>query len=222
MPDQMSLQPTAPIAPPEVPEQDINDAGELSPAAMAQASNIKDQIKLMGMINRQATRFAGSTMVPKDYQGKPDNCFVACELASRMNASPTFVMQNLYVVQGRPSWSGQACISIINGCGMFKGPVKFNWVGKQGGEDWGCYCTAISKFDGETLTGTLVDMKMVKGEGWNKNKWLTMPEQMFKYRAASFFARTYCPNALMGYSVEGEAEDIEQAAPEKKIISIAQ
>lgn len=219
MPDQMSLQQTAPVAPvlPDAPDTETTD---LSPHVAQQANNLKDQIKLMNVISRTADRYANSTMVPKDYQGRPDNCFVACELATRMNASPTFVMQNLYVVQGRPSWSGQACISIINGCGMFKGPVKFNWVGTKGADDWGCYCTAVNRFDGETLTGTLVDMKMVKGEGWNKNKWLTMPEQMFKYRAASFFARTYCPNALMGYSVEGEAEDIEQATPEKKVVKV--
>ena len=48
---------------------------------------------------------------------------------------------------------------------------------------------------------------MVKAEGWGK-KWQTMPEQMYKYRAAAFFARTNCPEALLGLSVEGEAEDI--------------
>ena len=37
-----------------------------------------------------------------------------------------------------------------------------------------------------------------------------MPEQMLAYRAASFFARVYIPNSLMGVYVEGEAEDIGQ------------
>ena len=51
----------------------------------------------------------------------------------------------------------------------------------------------------------------------NNPKWTTMPELMLRYRAASFFARTYCPDVVMGFSVEGEAEDIVAAEQEAKI-----
>jgi hypothetical protein len=33
-------------------------------------------------------------------------------------------MQNLYIIQGRPSSSGQFCITAINGCGRFS-PLEF-------------------------------------------------------------------------------------------------
>ena len=51
-------------------------------------------------------------------------------------------------------------------------------------------------------------MEMAKAEGWtNNSKWRSMKTQMLGYRAYSFFARLYCPNALSGFSTEGEYED---------------
>lgn len=45
--------------------------------------------------------FASSSLVPQAYQGKPMDCAIACDMANRMNVSPMFVMQNLYVVLER-------------------------------------------------------------------------------------------------------------------------
>ena len=57
--------------------------------------------------------FASSSLVPAAYQGKPMDCTIAVDMANRMGVSPMMVMQNLYVVKGVPSWSGQACMSLI-------------------------------------------------------------------------------------------------------------
>ena len=152
---------------------------------------------------------AKSTMVPQGYQGNPSNCLIALEQAARMNCSPLMVMQQLYVVKGKPSWSGQACSMIVNGCGLFEN-VKLNYVGERGKDDWGAYVSAIRKEDGQEVIGTRVDMNMAKAEGWTTNtKWKSMPEQMLGYRAYAFFARLHCPNALSGFHTEGEIEDVE-------------
>lgn len=154
-----------------------------------------------------AKMLASSDMVPQNYQGKPMNCLIAMEQAQRMNASPLMVMQNLYIVKGKPSWSGQACSMIVNGCGLFEN-VKLNYVGEKGKDSWGAYVSAVRKSDGEKIEGTTVDMAMAKSEGWTSNpKWKNMPQQMLGYRAYSFFARLYCPNALSGFATEGEVED---------------
>lgn len=150
-----------------------------------------------------------STMVPQPYQGNPSNCLIALEQAARMNCSPLMVMQQLYPLKGKPIWSGQACSMIVNGCGLFK-CVKLNYVGERGKDSYGAYVSAIKKEDGSEVIGTTVDMAMAKSEGWTTNpKWKSMPEQMLGYRAYAFFARLHCPNALSGFSTEGEIEDIE-------------
>lgn len=154
-----------------------------------------------------AKMLASSDMIPQNYQNKPMNVLVALEQAQRMNTSPLMVMQNLYIVKGKPSWSGSACSMIVRGCGLFES-VDLVYVGEKGKDDWGAYVKAIRKSDGKELVGTTVDMAMAKAEGWISNsKWKSMPQQMLGYRAFSFFARLYCPNALSGFSVEGEVED---------------
>lgn len=154
--------------------------------------------------------FASSTLVPQAYQGKAMDCTIAVDMANRMSVSPMMVMQNLYVVRGKPSWSGQACKALVEGSGKFKN-VKHIYTGEKGTDSWGCYLQAIRIEDGEIVKGTEVTIAMAKAEDWvNKNgsKWKTMPELMLAYRASAFFARVHIPNALMGVAVEGEVEDI--------------
>lgn len=149
-------------------------------------------------------------LVPDNYRNKPEDCTIAIDIANRNGMSPLSVMQNLYVVKGKPTWSGQACIAMLRASKEYE-HVKPVMVGERNTDEWGCYFKAIDKSDGEVVKGTLVTIKMAKDEGWYSkpgSKWQTMPEQMLQYRAASFFARIYMPNALMGYSVEGEVEDI--------------
>lgn len=159
--------------------------------------------------------FASSQLVPQNYQGKPMDCTIAVDMANRMGVSPMMVMQNLYVVKGKPSWSGQACMSLIRGSGEFR-KVRPVYTGEKGTDSWGCYIQAEDVETGEIIKGTEVTIGMAKAEEWYQktgSKWKTMPEQMLAYRAAAFFARVYIPNSLMGVSVEGEAEDI--AKPER-------
>lgn len=175
------------------------------------ALNVWQDKKAFDQAARVAGMLAKSTIVPQNYQGKPEDCFIAVEMAARMNTSPIFIMQNLYVVKGKPSWAGQACMAMINACGKFRN-VKHVYTGTKGTDNRGCYVTAVRISDGETVNGTEVTMKLVKDEGWISNsKWKNMPEQMLGYRAASFFARMYCPEALMGLQTYEEVIDAQPA-----------
>lgn len=157
---------------------------------------------------RASKVWAGSNIIPQNYQGQASNCMVALEMASRMGVSPMIVMQNMYVVKGKPSWSGQACIMLINNCGKFT-DVKHVYTGEKGTESRGCYVTATRISDGEKVDGVEVTMAMAKAEGWTSNsKWKNMPELMLAYRAAAFFARINCPEALMGAHTVEEIQDI--------------
>ncbi len=185
--------------------------------------NLLQNTKALAVISRIADRYANSSMVPDTYKGKPDNCFVAVELASRMDVSPVLVMQNLYIVQGRPSWAGQACKALIDGSGKFR-DSDFVQTGNRSDDSWGCYLQAIRISTGKLVKGTEVTIQMAKDEGWygkNGSKWKTMPEQMLKYRAAAFFARTECPEALMGFQTAEEVEDVRGIEPEKEIVKIS-
>ena len=158
---------------------------------------------------KMASELCKADIIPQAYKGKVADTAIAIDMANRMGVSPMMVMQSMFVVKGKPSWSGQACLSFIRA--KFT-DVKVIYVGTKGTDDRGCYVKATDK-DGDVLEGTTVTMAMAKAEGWTSNsKWRNMPEQMLAYRAASFFARVHCPEMLMGVQVKGEVEDSSKPA----------
>lgn len=161
---------------------------------------------------RMSQCLASSTIVPKEYQGNVGNCMIAIEMASRINTSPMMVMQNLYIVNGRPAWSSQWIISMINRSRRYKTELQFEFGHDR--EDGGLSCRAWAEdWSGHKVYGPKITMTMANAEGWvNKNgsKWKTMPEVMIQYRAASFFGRMNCPDMIMGIYSQEEALDMSE------------
>lgn len=170
---------------------------------------------------RMAKSLASSTLVPPQFQGQQGfaNCLVALEIANRMQMSPFVVVQNLHVIHGRPSWSSQFIIGLVNGCGRFS-PLRYEITGK--GDTLACTAVATEHATGEDLRGPEVTMAMAKKEGWATkagSKWQTMPELMIRYRAAAFWGRLYIPELLVGIQTQEEVLDVEpvtirESAPE--------
>lgn len=202
-------------------------------------------------LQRVAKALASSTLVPAQYRsftevkeygkvtghqpnsaGLP-NCIVALNMAQRMGADPLTVMQNLHIIEGRPSWSSQFIIAAIDTCGRFS-PLRFEisepgkeqevaytatvWKNNQKVEEQRkvkvkhqtCRAWVIEKETGDRLDGPTVSIQMAIDEGWltkNGSKWQTMPEIMLRYRAASLFGRLYAPELLMGLQTVEETHD---------------
>lgn len=162
------------------------------------------------MANQMAKALATSTIVPKEYQQNSSNCLVALEQAIRLKVSPMMVMQNLYVIQGRPSWSSKFLIAAINGSGKFDTELQYDEKKDKDGKPFSCL--AWTTKDGRRIEGMTVDMEMAKAEGWlgkNGSKWRTMPQLMLRYRAASFFASLNCPELTLGLYTKEEAETMD-------------
>jgi hypothetical protein len=161
-------------------------------------------IQMFEHMQRVANVFAKSTMVPDHFKGNIGNIMIALNFAERIDADPFMVMQNMYVVHGKPGIEGKLVIALLNQCGRFE-PLEFD----QSAE----HCQAFTKEvkSGKTLKGPKVTMSMVKKEGWwdkKGSKWKTIPELMFPYRAATYFARTHAPEVLLGMRTKDELEDI--------------
>ena len=215
---------------------------------------------------RIAKMLSSSTLVPEQYRqtikvktGKDQygnmtfreepnpnglaNCVIALNMASRLNADPLMVMQNLYLIEGRPSWSSQFIMAAINSCGRFSAlrfelkdlgekEVEYTevvWENRQKRNvtkkitlrDMSCVAFAVERETGERIESSKITMEMAVKEGWyqkNGSKWQTMPEQMLRYRAASFFGRVYAPELLMGLrSSEEEQERIIDVTPDSAL-----
>lgn len=162
------------------------------------------------LMQRAAKLLASSTLVPKEYQSNLPNCVIALNMAQRVGADPLQVMQNLYVVHGRPGWSSQFLIATFNQCGRFNA-MKFEFFGEQGKDSWGCRAYSTEKETGERIVSSDITLKLAKDEGWygkQGSKWKTMPQQMMMYRAAAFLVRVYAPELSMGLQTQEELRDV--------------
>lgn len=158
---------------------------------------------------RMGTALSTSGMVPERFRGDVGSCLIALDLATRFGMPPIMVMQHMYLVHNNPGFEAKFLIAAIAQSGKYS-RIRFVENGKQG-DDFGVYAVAKELATGDELKGTTVDWKMVKAEGWygkNGSKWKTMPEQMFKYRAASFWAKEHDPGLIMGMPTVDELKDV--------------
>jgi len=160
------------------------------------------------MAQRVAKMFASSTMVPDVFRNNVGNCMIVLNFAARVGLDPFMVFQKTYIIHGKPAIEAQLMIALINQSGRFT-PLKFKFSGAGDKEQCTCYATEIAT--GEECEQT-VTWEMVQAEGWDKkpgSKWKTLKPLMFQYRAAAFFGRLYCPEALLGMATREELRDIE-------------
>lgn len=198
----------------EAPTEDVGIPESQEPVALSvavpTAVTMWNDPKIMNLSFRTARMLSTSAIVPEQYRNSPENCLVAIDLANRLGLSPIMVMQNLYVVKGKPSWSGSFCAAAINGSGRFT-PLEFVFVGEPGTPAYGCYAKAIRRSNRSVCISDTVTMQMAQKEGWlNKpgSKWQTMPVQMMMYRSAAFFARVHCSDVLLGIPTYEEVQDV--------------
>lgn len=203
----------------------------------------------LNSVQRIAKMFCASDLVPKIYRidevGENKaiaNTIIALDMASRLNANPLMIMQNLNIIQGRPSWSSKFLIAMVNTCGKYeqleykfenRGKIKnipyIEYVWENGRavsknrifseEIDNIVCYAYTKKHGkdEVLQSTEISMEMAIKEGWYTkagSKWPIMPKQMLIYRASSFWCSIYAPDLSMGIKTIEENEDIEDVQAE--------
>lgn len=157
---------------------------------------------------RVAKMLSASSLIPKEFQNNIQNVMIALEMSHRIGASPLMVMQNIYIVHGKPTWSSAFIIATINATKKFT-PLRFDISGE--GDDYGCIAWALDSATNERVEGVKVTIKMAKDEGWynrSGSKWKTMPDLMLRYRAATLFGRLYTPEILMGMHTSDEITDI--------------
>lgn len=197
-------------------------------------------LKAFETTQRIGGMFSKSSIVPKEYQNNVANCAIAVDMAMHLGKgiSPLTVMQQLTIVQGRPTWSAQFLISCINTCGKFStiryeeknlgkvGKVAVNKYMYENGkntqklvetdeykdvDNLSCIAYAYDNATGERLQSIEITIKMAMSEGWyakSGSKWQSMPQQMLRYRAAAFWQRAYAPEVGMGFYTTEEIQDI--------------
>jgi hypothetical protein len=185
----------------------------------AALAEVEMQERMFELAQRKAKIYSESTLVPKEYQKSIGNVLIAENIARRVGADVLMVMQNLYVVHGRPGWSSVFLIGSFNTCGRFEA-IRYKMEGIPGQPGSSCVAYTKEKATGDVIEGTRITWELAKAEGWVEkggSKWKTMPEQMFRYRAASWLIRATAPEIGLGLYTREELEDISEPATSQRI-----
>jgi hypothetical protein len=162
-----------------------------------------------------ATALSNSDLVPPHFQKKPANVLIALEFAHRNDIAPFAAMQSMFVVHGRVGMSAAMAISLARKHNVWR-TLKYKTVGT--GNAMAVTATAILHDD--TEVDATVTMEMANIAGWSKNAvYKSIPEQMLKYRAATFLIRSNFPEVLFGMQTVEELNDVEAS---KKAVPVKQ
>jgi hypothetical protein len=151
----------------------------------------------------RAIMMSKSTIIPKQFQGSPANCFIALDLADQWNYSPLAVMRNTYVLNGNIGFSGQLVHSLLRT--LLKEKLRYEIKGDIL-KDMSITVTNITpnKEDEESLT---IYGKNITTQ--NSPLWKTDPAQQLSYFATRAWVRRYRPEVLLGIYTEEEIKTIE-------------
>lgn len=155
-----------------------------------------------------AKMLAQSGMVPSNFKGKPQDCLVAMQWGFEVGLQPMQALQNIAVINGKPSIWGDAALALVRSHPDCKG-VEEKLEGE--GDDMRAVCT-VMRAHGEMIEKTIRYFSVANAKTarlWGKQgPWTQYPERMLAQRARGFALRDAFPDALKGIITREEAEDI--------------
>ncbi|MBS1103562.1 recombinase RecT [Gluconobacter sp. Dm-62] len=165
------------------------------------------QINSFNELMRFAEIAAGSGMVPKDYMGKPSAILIAVQMGSELGLAPMQSMQNIAVINGRPSVWGDALLGLVKAS-----PVCDDVVETLEGEGDKMTAICVAKRKGKSPVEARFSVQDAKDAGlWSKpGPWKQYPKRMLQMRARGFALRDAFPDVLRGLITAEEAADIPQ------------
>lgn len=175
----------------------------------ALASQPRQQFDLSPQTFDQALQFcdylAESDFVPKDFKGKPGNCFIAIQWGSELGLKPLQAMQNLAIINGRPALWGDAVIALVRSSPL----CEYITESDDGGT---AVCRVKRRGESEEVRTFSMDDAKVAGLIGKQGPWTQYPKRMRQMRARAFALRDVFPDVLRGMPIAEEVMDIPNAA----------
>ena len=164
---------------------------------------------------------ASSNMVPANYKGKPQDVMVAIQWGYELGLQPLQAMQNISVINGKPSVYGDAALALVKNDSRCAG-VSETIEGE--GDNRKAICKVKRRYGDEIeetiKTFSVQDAK--KARLWGKQgPWSSYPDRMLTMRARGFALRDSFPDALKGMITREEAEDYPEDAQIKDITPVS-
>lgn len=145
-----------------------------------------------------------SDLVPKDYKGKPANCLIAMQWGAEVGLKPLQAIQNIAVINGRPSMWGDAVLALVRASPLCESVVETE-------SDTQGTCTVKRRGEPEYTVVFTVDDAKKAGLHGKQGPWQQSPKRMMKLRARAFALRDKFTDVLRGIAIAEESLDL---APE--------
>lgn len=162
---------------------------DLSPRSLDEAMKLADIL-------------ANSSIVPKDFIGKPGNILVAIQWGMELGLKPMQAMQNIAVINGRPSLWGDAVLALVLASPL----CEYVHETEENGV---AVCRVKRRGDEEHIqTFSDADAKQAGLTG-KQGPWSQYPSRMKKMRARAFALRDKFTDVLKGIAIAEEVMDYE-------------
>lgn len=165
----------------------MNDLVDLSP------KNLSEALELAGIL-------AESSIVPKDFIGKPGNVLVAIQWGMELGLKPMQAMQNIAVINGRPSLWGDAVLALVLASPLCEYIQEWE-------ENGTAYCKVKRVGKPEDIQRFGAEEAKQAGLIGKQGPWSQYPQRMKKMRARSFAIRDNFADVLKGIHIAEEAMD---------------
>jgi hypothetical protein len=148
---------------------------------------------------------ASSSMVPKAYQNKPQDILVCVQWGYEMGLAPMQALQNIAVINGKPSVYGDAAMALVQASSVCEDVEEYF----EGEGTTNPVAVCVAKRKGRKPVTAKFSVEDAKRAGlWGKQgPWQAYPKRMMQMRARGFALRDAFPDVLKGLITAEEAQD---------------
>ena len=158
---------------------------------------------------------ANSSMVPRAYQGKPQDILVCVQWGMEMGLAPMQALQNIAVINGKPSVYGDAAMALVQASPVCEDVEEFF----EGEGTPNPVAVCVAKRKGRKPVTARFSVEDAKRAGlWAKQgPWSAYPKRMMQMRARGFALRDAFPDVLKGMITVEEAQDYPEEAKPRQV-----
>jgi len=148
---------------------------------------------------------ASSSMIPKQFQGKPEDVLVCVQWGCEIGLAPLQALQNIAVINGKPSIYGDAAMALVQASNVCE-DVEEYFEG-EGTPNPIAVCVARRKGRKAVTVKFGIDDAKRAGLWGKQGPWSMYPKRMMQMRARGFALRDAFPDVLRGLITSEEAQD---------------
>jgi hypothetical protein len=172
----------------------------------------------MGEAMEFSKMLSESSMVPRAYQGKPQDIMVCVQWGYELGLAPMQALQNIAVINGKPSVYGDAMAALVQASPVCEGIDEH--IEGDGTTNPVAICVAKRKGRNPVIAKFSVEDAKRAGLWGKQGPWTQYPKRMLQMRARGFALRDAFPDVLKGLISAEEAEDYPTESNGKSIKDI--